>query len=352
MGVPLHLPSYDIGRASELMILIDGNTYTGDDTALIEQSYRTIVIFREKSTIPTSLQKWLGTPTLIDRTATQLKCVERFYYAQFFWEGGYYFAEEPGDRYVIKCAFDGKFPEKTKFYYTAADADWSLFNESPESAKCAAVILYEALEKPSGLAAFDCPTSRNVIFATTIDVIPSSSKNMKLWEMLLYGVKFIEPKVNWLVRPFRNGEPGDEWNYTFEQSAGDWRTLDFDVAAWKSGKSGFGTGVPGIERAVTSWTDTDIWLRTTFESEDEIEYSKLLLTVYHDEDVEVYLNGDLVLKRGGHLVGYQSFDLQGVPKKLRKGKNILAVHCLQTAGGQYIDVGLALRPSAGGSTTF
>ncbi len=345
IGVPLVLPKDWSKERRNSFVIVDGNTFSDTNTLNADENWRTVVVFRRKTEIPKSFEKWLGKTTLVDRTATQLKGVELFYYAQGCGVDDYYFAEEPGDRNVIKCGFELDPAKEYNVYYEAAAVDWSLFNESPEAAKCGAVCLYESLEKPSGIAAVACKTNRSEILFTTIDVIPTSPKNVALWKMLLYGVKFVEPKSDWLVKPFEKDEPGVEWNYTFDKPADDWMKPDFDAAVWKTGKAGFGTRVPGIEKSTTPWTGTDIWLRKKFESNDEIEFSKLFLNVYHDEDVEVYLNGDLVLKRGGHLVKYENFELQGEQKKLRKGENVLAVHCKQTAGGQYIDVGLGVKAS-------
>jgi hypothetical protein len=70
------------------------------------------------------------------------------------------------------------------------------------------------------------------------------------------------------------------------------------------------------------------------------------LRIHHDEDAEVYLNGQLIAKRGGHTSGYVLAACQGdVAGLLNEGKNQLAVHCRQTRGGQFIDVGVvAITP--------
>jgi hypothetical protein len=174
--------------------IVDGNTVKGD-VSVIEKCYRAIIIFRENVDIPQSLEKYLGKTTFVERTATQLREVERYYYAQECWADDYYFAEEPKDRNVIKYAFEGEILKKGKILYEAAEVDWSLFNEAPESAKCGAVCLYESLVKPSGAAFIELrPNNILQLFATTIDVIPDSPKNIGLWKMLMYGVQFKEKK--------------------------------------------------------------------------------------------------------------------------------------------------------------
>ena len=63
------------------------------------------------------------------------------------------------------------------------------------------------------------------------------------------------------------------------------------------------------------------------------------------KDVEVYLNGVEIFRAKGHITDYESVELdQKALNALQTGNNVVAVHCKQTKGGQFID--LALRSGA------
>jgi hypothetical protein len=131
------------------------------------------------------------------------------------------------------------------------------------------------------------------------------------------------------------------WRYTTTKPATDWFKSDFDANAWKEGAAGFGTrGTPGA-RVRTEWSTSDIWLRREFEMPPG-KFTDLQLNIHHDEDAEVYINGVLGASVTGHTTDYEVIPLnQAAKEALKPGKNVIAVHCHQTQGGQYIDVGFA-----------
>ena len=131
-----------------------------------------------------------------------------------------------------------------------------------------------------------------------------------------------------------------EWKYTTEKPAEDWAKPAFDDSKWKTGKSGFGTeGTPGAV-VNTKWDTADIWLRREIEvTEDQIKDIDFLW--HHDEAAQVYVNGVIAARSGQHTTGYVEQRMREEGRKaLKPGKNVIAVHCQQTTGGQYIDVGL------------
>ncbi len=132
-----------------------------------------------------------------------------------------------------------------------------------------------------------------------------------------------------------------EWRFTTRQPAEDWYLSSFSDLGWTKGKGGFGSqGTPGAKIG-TEWTSSDIWVRREFNVKDPS--GDLWLKLHHDETAEVYLNGVLVGEYKGYSTGYVLRNIQdGV---LKTGKNILAIHCHQTQGGQFIDAGIVrMRP--------
>ena len=67
-----------------------------------------------------------------------------------------------------------------------------------------------------------------------------------------------------------------------------------------------------------------------------------MLFLHHDEDAEVYINGVLATRARSYAAAYEEYDLlPDARAALKPAGNVLAVHCKQTTGGQYIDVGIA-----------
>jgi hypothetical protein len=132
-----------------------------------------------------------------------------------------------------------------------------------------------------------------------------------------------------------------QWRYTLEKPAADWMAGNFDDTGWKQGEGVFGNRVPpGIPQR-TNWTTDDIWLRRDFTIPPG-DLPNPQFTVYHDEDVEVYVNGVLALREEGYNNRYDTFDAEPAAKAILKpgAKITMAVHCHQTIGGQGIDVGV------------
>ncbi|MBL0744524.1 glutaminase family protein [Chryseolinea lacunae] len=128
--------------------------------------------------------------------------------------------------------------------------------------------------------------------------------------------------------------------YTEDKPGADWMQSSFNDASWKKGTAPFGTpeGNPA-----TVWTSKEIWVRRTFEFKDTGSLEQLILQLRHDDDVEVYINGELAYSCVDCYVGdYRPYKLSdAVKSKLVKGRNVLAMHCINPRGNAWIDAGLA-----------
>jgi hypothetical protein len=133
---------------------------------------------------------------------------------------------------------------------------------------------------------------------------------------------------------------GQEWRYTFEKPPAGWFAPDFNYAEWKRGLGGFGTQATPNAVVRTEWKTPDIWMRREV-SIPKGELTALHVRIHHDEDAEFYINGTLARKYAGYTSDYEDIPLSREAANLLKpGRNTFAIHCRQTKGGQYIDVGL------------
>lgn len=156
----------------------------------------------------------------------------------------------------------------------------------------------------------------------------------------------VETAASRRVSVLPTGEAGDDapsWSYTTEEPEGDWKAADFDAKGWKSGPAGFGTpGTPALALK-TRWESSRIWLRSEVELPDLGPDDALTLRLFHDEDVTIFVNGERLYHERGYANAYKDIPLTADQKSLfQAGRNVLAVSCRQTGGGQGVDVGLML----------
>jgi hypothetical protein len=129
----------------------------------------------------------------------------------------------------------------------------------------------------------------------------------------------------------------EEWRYTFQSPREGWEKSDFKDDAWSVGFGGFGTPATPGARLGTEWRTNNIWLRKTFDVSAVPKNAALLM--HHDEDVEVFINGVKVATESSYSTEYKVVPLNAEQASaVKSGKNVMAVHCKQTGGGQYIDV--------------
>ncbi len=129
--------------------------------------------------------------------------------------------------------------------------------------------------------------------------------------------------------------------YTEAEPAEGWMNSAFNDATWKTGKAPY-TNNKSI--GGTQWLSKNIWSRRTF-TLDKTDYNKLFLKINHDDDAEVYLNGEKIYSYKGWLNKFQYFAIDDAIKQiLKKGKNVLAIHVINNVGGAMLDAGISNEP--------
>jgi hypothetical protein len=139
------------------------------------------------------------------------------------------------------------------------------------------------------------------------------------------------------------------WAWTVDAPAAGWERQDFDDSSWRRSAGGFGNGRivkdHKCAKVTTSWTTDAIWLRRHFRyAKPSGELIRAVFSMFHDEDVEVYLNGRLMLSAKGWNSGWTDFGVSAerFAEAVKEGDNVIAVKVVQKTAGQYIDLGLSV----------
>lgn len=129
------------------------------------------------------------------------------------------------------------------------------------------------------------------------------------------------------------------WHYTTDHPAGKWYRTHYSDSAWRAGPAGFGTPDPGVTPR-TRWTTDNIWLRRHFTLNTN-HFTHLAFLTYHDQGIQVYINGVLAGSVGGYSTSYVTLPIsRKALATLHPGNNVIAVHVHQTVGGQFFDLGI------------
>lgn len=117
----------------------------------------------------------------------------------------------------------------------------------------------------------------------------------------------------------------------------DWMQPGFNDAGWKKGTAPFGDEPDKVK---TLWKSKNLWVRRNFDWSGA-RLGEAYLKIHHDDNVEVYLNGEKIYSHTGW---HDQFEYIPIPASaaatLKKGKNVLAMHVANTAGGAWLDAGI------------
>ncbi|MCI1282899.1 MAG: DUF4965 domain-containing protein [Prevotella sp.] len=137
-------------------------------------------------------------------------------------------------------------------------------------------------------------------------------------------------------------EDGYEALYTREKPAEDWTSTAFEAQGWKEGKGAFGSeGNTGV-RTIWKDYDSDIWVRRHITLSEQDLQEDLYLVLSFDDDMEVYVNGQLLAKSpSSYGVGVRLHLDAQQKAMLKAGDNLIAMHCHNDKGGAMADMGIA-----------
>ncbi len=127
-----------------------------------------------------------------------------------------------------------------------------------------------------------------------------------------------------------------------------WFAKEFDDSSWKKGLSAFGANMPEKDAHLvsTAWNTNQIYLRRWFYlgdiAQEHIDNLRFLL--FHDDDIEIYINGIWAANRSGCVFNYSPLDISAEAKKSLKPNswNLIAVAGKQGTGQQIMDIGLSV----------
>lgn len=188
------------------------------------------------------------------------------------------------------------------------------------------------------------------IWSTTDELTASPTKHWTGTDHSLIGLLKVDNQIfRFLGEQSTNYKTiipaGDEVNYTAAYTESDpgegWMKTSFDDSQWKKGKAPFGDNRSVVK---TMWLSKNIWMRRKFNITD-LNFNKLSLKLSHDDDVEVYLNGEEIYKKVGWTNKYIYLPIADeIKNKMKKGENVLAIHVINNVGGAMLDAGIVDEP--------
>ena len=134
------------------------------------------------------------------------------------------------------------------------------------------------------------------------------------------------------------------WKTTFQAPPQNWASKNFNDANWQSTPGAFGGKMEGGPQITTDWQGDDIWMRRTFNPGQlsAAEMSQLVLRQYHDDGIEIYINGVLAYENAGATHEYNNVQISDAARAaiVPGADNVLAVHCHDGGGDKHVDVGI------------
>ena len=135
------------------------------------------------------------------------------------------------------------------------------------------------------------------------------------------------------------------WRYTTKVPTADWAEPSFRDGTWKRTNKPVGFGKDAALMSMADrWTTNDIWLRRHF-TWKTAKVTRVVFDIYHDEDVEIYLNGTSIFNKRGWNHRWEPCEVpvETFMSAVREGDNVLAVKVHDNGAPRYFDCGLTVE---------
>ena len=131
--------------------------------------------------------------------------------------------------------------------------------------------------------------------------------------------------------------------YTYRKPAGNWTSPDFNDSSWKEAQGAFGT-VDSEPIAKTNWTTPAIWVRRTFNLDQDLSGHNVYLEFCNDDDAVFYINGIKVHDTGAVCHKNEVVKIpQEAAATLKKGRNIITAECKNPVANGLLDFGILVQ---------
>lgn len=137
-----------------------------------------------------------------------------------------------------------------------------------------------------------------------------------------------------------------EGKYIFTEPKGNWKELKYNDSQWLKGKGAFGYFKQNRFESIirTLWKTDQIWVRREINLDKDLVDDDVFLEFKNDDDVEIYINGIKAVSKSYALNEKIKLSKE-VVSTLKKGKNIIAAHCVNKIRNAILDFGLTVGHS-------
>jgi hypothetical protein len=132
--------------------------------------------------------------------------------------------------------------------------------------------------------------------------------------------------------------------YSFSKPGTGWEKPAFNDSSWKEGAAAFGTPEETTVQTLWKGNGTEIWVRREIILDEDLFAKNVFLEYSHDDDFELYINGVEAVNTGFKWETNVVVPVSGnALQTLKKGRNVIAAHCLNRSLGALVDFGISIE---------